>query len=61
MSDIRIAIKTLNEPDRLVAEALIEFYETMRELEQDRYRTGKQATKIVMTLNDIKQIFECIA
>ena len=61
MLDIKFAIKTLNEPDRLVVEALIDFYETMKSLEQDRYRSGKQATKIVMTLNDIKQIFECIA
>jgi hypothetical protein len=59
MSDIRIAIKQLPEPNKSIGEALIEFYETMRGLENDKeHRGGKQATKIVMTISDIKEIFE---
>lgn len=56
MSNIKIAIKQLPEPDKSIGEALIEFYATMKELEKDEHRGGKQATKIVMTINDIKKL-----
>jgi hypothetical protein len=58
MSDIRIAIHGLPEPDKSIGKALMEFYETMKELEKDQHRGGKQATKIVMTINDIKLIVD---
>jgi hypothetical protein len=56
MSDIRIAIKQLEEPGRSIGEILIEFYETMKHLEKDEHRGGKQATKILMTINDIEKL-----
>lgn len=59
MSDIRQAIEQL--PDgqtKSIHKALIEFYETMKMLENDPQRGGKQATKIIMTANDIERIFK---
>ena len=58
MSDIRISIQGLEEPSKSIGNALIEFYETMKSLEKDEHRGGKQATKIVMTINDIEEIFK---
>lgn len=57
MSDIRIAIEQLDEPQKSLGKALMEFYETMKSLEKDEHRGGKQATKIVMTINDIEKLF----
>lgn len=56
MSDIKIAINQLNEPSKSIGEILIEFYETMKQLEKDEHRGGKQATKIVMTMSDIEKV-----
>jgi hypothetical protein len=54
MSDIRIAISQLDEPKKSIGEMLMEFYDTMKELEKDKeHGRGKQAVKIVMTMNDI--------
>ena len=57
MSDIRIAIQHFSYPEKAVYESLIEFYETMKQLETDPHKGGKQATKIVMTANDLMQMF----
>jgi hypothetical protein len=57
MSNIKLAIKALPSPEKEIGEILIEFYETMKYLETDKERGGKQATKIVMTLSDIINIF----
>lgn len=56
MSDIRKSIPQLSEPEKSIGLILIEFYETMKSLEKDDDRAGKQATKIVMTINSIKEI-----
>lgn len=56
MSDIRLSIKQLPDPDKSIGEILVEFYETMKQLEKDPHRSGKQATKIIMTMNDIKNL-----
>jgi hypothetical protein len=56
MSDIRIAIKQLEEPSKSIGEILIEFYDTMKQLERDEHKRGKQATKIVMTISDIEEL-----
>jgi len=58
MGDIRQAIPHLPEPDKSIAEILIEYYETMKKLESDSHRGGKQATKIVMTISDIQHVFK---
>ena len=58
MGDIRIAIILLEEPSKSIGKTLIEFYESMKELEKDPARGGKQATAIVMAMNDIKKIME---
>ena len=50
------AIKQLEEPSKSIGEILIEFYETMKQLEKDEHRGGKQATKLVMTINDIEKL-----
>jgi hypothetical protein len=57
MSNIRNAVKLLKKPDSDIGEILIKFYETMKALEAHSERAGKQATKIVMTINDIKELF----
>lgn len=58
MSDIRIAINLSEEPSKSIGKTLIEFYESMKELEKDQVRGGKQATAIVMAMNDIEKIME---
>jgi hypothetical protein len=58
MSDIRQAMQSMSEPDKSIIIILLEFYETMKGLENEQERGGKQATKIVMTVNDIKDVFE---
>lgn len=58
MSDIRISISQLDEPEKSIGETLIEFYETMKQLESDPERGGKQAVKIAMTINDIKKLIK---
>lgn len=57
MSDIRITLNQLEEPSKSIGEILIEFYETMKKLENDEHKLGKQATKIVMTINDIEKMY----
>lgn len=57
MSDIRQVIPLLEEPLKSIGTILIEFYETMKELEKDEYKGGKQATKLVMTINDLYSEF----
>lgn len=60
MSDIRIGIAQMGEPEKGLYEALIEFYDTMKDLEKEpaEHKGGKQATKIVMTASDIEAIFK---
>ena len=53
MSNIKIAINQFDEPSKNIGNILIEFYETMKKLDNDQHKGGKQATKIVMTINDI--------
>lgn len=57
MSDINEGIKHLPADEKFIGEALIEFWETMKGLENDPHRGGKRATKIVMTMNDITKHF----
>ena len=58
MGDIRIALELLEEPSKSIGKTLLEFYESMKQLEKDPARGGKQATAIVMAMNDIKEIME---
>lgn len=58
MSNLTDAVKLMSEPDKSLFELLIEFYTTMKQLEHDENREGKQATKIVMTVNDIQVIYK---
>lgn len=58
MSNIKESISQLSSPEKEIGETLIEFYETMKSLEKDSERGGKQATKIVMTISDIIKITE---
>lgn len=58
MSDIRNSVNQLPEPDKSIGLILMEFYETMKALERDEHRGGKQATKIVMTISDISELVE---
>lgn len=58
MADIRIGLKGLEEPAKSIGFILIEFYETMKKLETDAHRGGKQATKIVMTISDIEELIK---
>jgi hypothetical protein len=56
MSDIRIGIEQLEEPSKSIGKILIEFYETMKRLENDKEAGGKQATLIVMTMDEIENL-----
>lgn len=56
MSNIKQAIEQLEEPSKSIGNILIEFYETMIELEDFKLKTEMQATKIVMTINHIKHV-----
>lgn len=58
MSNIREALAQVGGIDQKIGEILIEFYETMKRLESDPHRGGKQATKTVMAISDIKEVFE---
>ena len=56
MSNIEDGINQLKDPDKKIGEILMQFYETMKTLESDKHRGGKQATKIAMTINDILNV-----
>jgi len=56
MSDIIIGIEQLEEPSKSIGKILIDFYETMKRLENDKEVEGKQAVLIVMTMNDIENL-----
>ena len=56
MSNIKNVVEKLLEPDKTLCKVLIDFYETMKILESDKERAAKQATKIVMAVNDLKNI-----
>lgn len=55
MSDIREGINGIPEPDRSIGLLLMDFYEQMKALERDPHRGGKQATAIIMAINDINE------
>lgn len=56
MSDLKQGISLLNEPSKTIGTMLVEFYEDMKALESDKYRAGKQATLVVMTINDFEKM-----
>ena len=56
MSDIKQALQQMPELTKEIGFILIDFYETMKSLEKDNEKRGKQATCIVMAVNDIKTI-----
>ena len=58
MSHIIKSISQLIEPEKSIGEILIDFYETMKSLEKYSNPGGRQATKIVMTIADLKLVFE---
>lgn len=58
MSDIRESINQLPEPEKSIGNILIEYYDTMKSLERDKDRGGKQAVKIVMTTHEIEKIMQ---
>jgi len=54
MSSLQQALQQLPEPTKEIGNMLIEFYETMKSLEKDAERGGKQATKVIMTISDFE-------
>jgi hypothetical protein len=54
MSSLKQVLQQLPEPTKEIGNMLIEFYDTMKALEKDAERGGKQATKIVMTISDFE-------
>ena len=58
MSEIRFAVKLLDEPSKSIATILCEFYDNMKALESDEQRGGKQATLILMATNDLESIIK---
>lgn len=56
MSNIKLVIEKLPTPKKEIGKILIDFYETMKGLEIDKERGGKQATKIVMTISDLEKL-----
>lgn len=57
MSDLLIGLRSLSDPERTLAFLLHEYYVCMKELESDAERGGKQATRILMAVNDISDLF----
>lgn len=58
MSDIRIGLEGIEEPAKSIGITLMEFYDNMKALENDPHRGGKQATCIIMAINDIESIYQ---
>lgn len=58
MSRIEDSMKGLEEPDKGIGLLLMAFYEGMQNLEKDENRGGMQATFIIMTMNDMKNIMD---
>lgn len=58
MRNIEQAIPMLTDPDKSIGLILLEFYDTMKSLQKHEHRGGLQATKIVMTINDIKELIQ---
>ena len=58
MADVREGLQGINEPDRSIGLLLDEFYRSMKSLEKDEHRGGKQATAIIMAMCDIKAAFK---
>lgn len=58
MSNLKQALQQLPEPTKKIGNMLIEFYETMKALEKDAERGGKQGTKIVMTISDFETFYK---
>lgn len=57
MSTIETALQNSKEPTKTIGAILIEFYSTMKDLENDPERGDKQAVKIAMTISDIVEHF----
>ncbi len=57
MSDLLIGLCSLDDPERSLAFLLHEYYVSMKGLESDAERGGKQATRILMAVNDISDLF----
>lgn len=53
-----MGINQLAEPDKSIGKILIEFYETMKSLEDSKHKGGKQAVTIAMTISYIKTLIE---
>lgn len=58
MSEITQLLKLLPDPQKSLGEILVQYYDTMKMLERCKDRGGKQATKIVMTMNDIENLYK---
>lgn len=56
MGNINNAIKDSSDIDSLIAKSIIDFYQSMKILELDKDKAGKQATLICMAVNDIKYL-----
>ena len=56
MSSLHLALQQLPEPTKTIGNMLIEFYDTMKALEKDAERGGKQATKVIMTISDFETL-----
>lgn len=61
MSNINKTINLMPEPDKSIGRVLIDFYETMKRLESDPNRGGKQATAITMAISDLENIMAATA
>ena len=58
MSDVRIGIQQMPEPSKSIGMLLMDFYDNMKVLELDANKGGKQATCIVMAINDVENIIK---
>jgi hypothetical protein len=58
MGNIKYGIHCLGQPEKIICDTLIQFYEDMKALENDEYGDAKQAVIIIMALNDFIKIIE---
>ena len=58
MSNIRDGLLQWKDPDKSIGLLLLDFYNDMKDLEEEDQAKAKQAVRVVMAINDIKKIYE---
>jgi len=49
----------VDKTDLMLCLVLLEFYDSMRTLERDPHKDGKQAAAMIMAIHDLKKVCSC--